>query len=373
MMPEKTILLHSMQQAEVDKSSTGAVIDRYTLAYRERNVRWLLVRPISFGGGDTVKATKEFLNALKMDLVKAHGGIKPPRPYTEPAVPHILFLVIGLLAVPWMVWTALQFVNSKVWTWVWGTGITLLGASSYSESLRPVCALAIGVAGPVAAYLLWIDGDSRSKSALLDMLKMSAVSLAAGLAVAGLLNGLPYLIEVKQALGVKAILIGPAILVTWLLVKRSGDSKAVFDQPVRWGPLLTGLVLIGAVVFLAVRSGNDAPSAVSEGELKFRALLDQLFYTRPRTKEILIGHPALLLGLLLHHRSKKAPSLKAWSIVLLCVGAIGQSDIVDTMCHTHTGLDIGLARIMIGLTVGGIIGALLWVPLRAWADRQEGT
>jgi hypothetical protein len=221
--------------------------------------------------------------------------------------------------------------------------------------------------------LLWAAGEERNKNAFLELLKISAVSLAAGLAVAGLLNGLPYLIEVKQAVGIKAILIGPAILVTWILVKRSGDPKQVFQQPVRWGPLLTGLLLIGAVAFLAVRSGNDAPSAVSEGEIKFRALLDQLFYTRPRTKEILIGHPALLIGLLLHQRARAKPSLKAWSIVLLCIGAIGQSDIVDTLCHTHTGLDIGLARILIGLIVGGIIGALLWLPVRAWADRHEGT
>jgi hypothetical protein len=136
---------------------------------------------------------------------------------------------------------------------------------------------------------------------------------------------------------------------------------------------LAGLALIGALAFLIVRSGNDAPSAVSDSELKLRSLLDQVFYTRPRTKEFLIGHPALFLGLALNRRAVDGTALKAWATVLLAIGVVGQSDIVDTMCHTHTPLDIGLARIALGLIVGGIIGSLLWVPLRAWANRLEGT
>lgn len=52
---------------------------------------------------------------------------------------------------------------------------------------------------------------------------------------------------------------------------------------------------------------------------------------------------------------------------------IGQSDIVDTLCHTHTPLDIGLARIVIGLIVGGIIGWAVWMVLNRFLPKAGDT
>jgi hypothetical protein len=42
------------------------------------------------------------------------------------------------------------------------------------------------------------------------------------------------------------------------------------------------------------------------------------------------------------------------------VGAIGQTSIVNTLCHLHTPVEVGVTRIVIGLALGGILGATVW-------------
>ena len=55
------------------------------------------------------------------------------------------------------------------------------------------------------------------------------------------------------------------------------------------------VVLVAGVVFVA-RSGHTSGMPVSQTELRFRAFLEQAFYARPRTKELMIGHPAFMLA-----------------------------------------------------------------------------
>lgn len=372
LIPHQTIRLHSMQQAEIDKATPASIIDRFRLAYRERNIRWLLVRPVTFGGPDPVLATKRFLESLKQGLVHEGGTVRTPHPFANPEIPKTLFVLIGLFAIPFLFFAARSVITGDKWKWPLLAASVVAGAASFSDSLRPLSALAIGIAGPVVAYGLWLQKSDKKSNFVLDLLLISGISLASGLAVAGLLNGLPYYIQVKQALGVKAILMLPIVLIGWMLLNKATSFKEISKTAIEWGAALIGLLIVGAMGFLIVRSGNDSPSAVSDSELKIRALLDQFLYTRPRTKDFLIGHPALVLGLLLFQRAKAMPSLMSWAVIALAIGAIGQSDIVDTMCHVHTPLDIGIARVVIGLVLGGIIGFLLWLPVRVWINRHEG-
>ncbi len=60
---------------------------------------------------------------------------------------------------------------------------------------------------------------------------------------------------------------------------------------------MVGIVALVALALFVARSGNDPGVGVSATELKVRSLLDKYLLVRPRTKEFLLGHPALLLGL----------------------------------------------------------------------------
>src|SRR5262249_39008283 len=79
---------------------------------------------------------------------------------------------------------------------------------------------------------------------------------------------------------------------------------------------------------------------------------------RPRTKEFLVGHPALIVALALWALARG----RAWIVPLLCVGAIGQESLVNSFCHLHTPIALTLARTWNSLWLGSLIG-LAVLPL----------
>ena len=122
---------------------------------------------------------------------------------------------------------------------------------------------------------------------------------------------------------------------------------------------MVGVIALVALALFVARSGNDPGVGVSATELKTRALLDKYLYVRPRTKEFLLGHPALFLGLAAA-ASKRFP---AYVLPLLVVGAIGQSSLMDTFCHLHTPLLVSALRGLIGWALGAVFGAAVWAAI----------
>ncbi len=47
----------------------------------------------------------------------------------------------------------------------------------------------------------------------------------------------------------------------------------------------------------------------------------------------------------------------------MTIGAVGQTDIVNTLCHFHTPVALSLERVLVGLVAGGILGAVLWAAV----------
>jgi hypothetical protein len=126
--------------------------------------------------------------------------------------------------------------------------------------------------------------------------------------------------------------------------------------------VVVGLAALVVLGLLWIRSGNDAGEAVSGIELKFRHLLDRVLIVRPRTKAFLIGHPALFLCFLLAARRKTPHYLL---VALLLLGAIGQGDLLNTFCHLHTPLVVGIWRAALGIGIGLLIGALVYAVILA--------
>ena len=141
-------------------------------------------------------------------------------------------------------------------------------------------------------------------------------------------------------------------------------------RPLLVGQVAVGMVALAALAFLVARSGNDPGVGVSGSELTMRALLDKYLYVRPRTKEFLLGHPALLLGL----AAVASGRFVRWTLPLLIVGAIGQSSLMDTFCHLHTPLFISGLHGLIGWVLGAVIGALLWLAVaRTGGEERAAT
>jgi hypothetical protein len=120
--------------------------------------------------------------------------------------------------------------------------------------------------------------------------------------------------------------------------------------------LLGGVLLIAGYVWIA-RTGNDSGMEISSLELKMRAFMEQVFITRPRTKEVFIGHPAMLFAVYFALRRQWVPAFAA-----TILATIGQADMLNTFCHLHTPIFYSLLRSIHAVWLGIVIGgAALWI------------
>ena len=209
------------------------------------------------------------------------------------------------------------------------------------------------------------DGNNRHVlfHAVLLYVVTALITLGAVVIIVSLFNDISYLSYVEQFRGVKLLMIGPMMLIG-LYLWRTGDVQALASYMYRiavternwWKFILqiTAIAIIGLVgVYLVLRSGTDGTTLPYEAE--FRHWMDYVFGVRPRTKEMLIGHPLLLVALYSLLRYGKG----RW---LLLGAVIGHLSIINSFTHLHTPLAISITRTLWGLVLGLIIG-ILWIAI----------
>lgn len=370
-----TLRLHSIQAAEADRLSESAYIERFAKAYRERSIRWLMLRPISAAEENPLKAFLDLAAKTKKAVEKEGGSIKTPRPFSGPDLPRLYFPVLFLLAAPFLAWVGAALIPSRWSLAVFALAAGALAAGALLESARPYCALIAAMAFPTGAYL-WLEAQEKV-TAWKAFAVLLVVSLAGGLMVSAALVGVEWTLQNEQFTGIKLAHFLPIGLAGLILLRRHISLGELTRQPILYGTAAAGLTALAVVYFMLARTGNDNPAAVSGIELQFRSLLEAVLYARPRTKEFLIGHPALVMGLACMAWSGGKGRLGALGSVLTAAGAIGLTSMVNTLCHLHTPIDLGLARIGTGLVIGGILGlfgaGILSLTLRkSWAEEDTG-
>ena len=107
-------------------------------------------------------------------------------------------------------------------------------------------------------------------------------------------------------------------------------------------------IVAGIGAFYISRTGNFGP--VSNLELTFRQLQEDILYVRPRTKEFLIGFPFFVLALYVMGVNRK------WGMIFLIPGVIGFLSIVNTFTHLHIPIGISLLRTVYSVVLGFVIG-----------------
>jgi hypothetical protein len=115
-------------------------------------------------------------------------------------------------------------------------------------------------------------------------------------------------------------------------------------------------LMVAGYVWIA-RTGNESGMEISGFELKMRASLERFLITRPRTKELFLGHPAMFFALWFMLRRQWLPAFAAVVAV-----TVGQADLLNTCCHLHTPLFYSLLRSIHAIWLGAIVGAIaLWL------------
>ena len=214
-----------------------------------------------------------------------------------------------------------------------------------------------------------------------------AASLCGSLLAAAALSQLSYILEIDLYRGVKFMQLIPIglFLLAYLLVfayEETGARAAVLAHIGPRGergrvrrfigyfsglmktPMQLGWFL--AVVFIAVaaafmllvfvyyiyRTGNS--STTSSTELAFRNFLENTLVIRPRTKEMIVGWPMLLLFIWSLRRG-----MRFLPMVFGLGMTIGLVSVVNTFLHIRTPLLISLLRTGWGVLFGLLIGLAL--------------
>lgn len=353
------------------KLTPSRVLGMYSLGARERNIRVLYVRPFAVPGKHDLD--EQFLFQLA-DEVRSQNQLastfSTPSPAPSLALTAVLAVAAGALAVLLLraigLSVPMPLSLAILALPVIGT-FAAVAVGKYSL-FRCLLALAVGMAAPCLAFLKILYpslAEPKPGNSLLEGLRLlvllSLVSLAAGLCAAALLPDTTFLLGLDRFRGVKLLTLGTPVLIVALcvikhypinsLVKGMTTSIQVYQAA-----LVGGLGLVFG--FLYLRTGNDAGGAASEWERNLRVVLDRFLGVRPRFKEFLIAHPAMVCAPFLGRKTGFLPSL-----VLILLAAVGQAGIVDTFAHIHTPLGVTLTRVILGVLFGLLCGALAWCVL----------
>lgn len=139
------------------------------------------------------------------------------------------------------------------------------------------------------------------------------------------------------------------------------EIMQILKASVKYWHLVVLAVIGVALLYYVMRSGNEAQ--VLGAELRFRQLLEDILYVRPRTSEFLIGLPLFFLGMYMTMLKKKYAKL------FLAAGFIAFASMVGTFTHLHTPLYISGLRTLYSALSGIILGGVLIIVYRIWLEK----
>ncbi|MCS7190008.1 MAG: DUF5693 family protein [Fimbriimonadales bacterium] len=373
--PENTVRVHSISLAESLTLSPQEIVERLERAVQERNIRALYLRA---AGADTAML-RELIQSLEQKLRRSGYAVRESgaRPF-EPLQPALwLFALSGLGVGVLLGWLATQVRSGGIWALApLGLGV-VCALLALLPAGRKLIALAAAIAFPTVGMIALagltrraqrMSAEHNTSSLRLERVANALVipfgwSLMGALHVVGLLGETPFLIKADQFVGVKVAHGLPLLLVLSFyaayVAGRWDFWREWLARPMLWGQVVLALVILGAVGFMLIRTGNEAPGAVPDWELRLRALLETVMNVRPRTKEFLIGHPALVIGV-----AMALAGHTRWLPLTMFLATIGQVSIVNTFCHLHTPLLVSLQRTGWGIVIGVALGVALLTLLR---------
>lgn len=383
--------LYAIPKDEQPKLKIETAVERWANTDMERNIRINLLRIYEKPApGMTLFETNMHYIKKTAEAVKAHGFTLGPAGtfeswYAPRPLRALLMLGVAAAAVLYLSLITHRLRRRTLYALfvvlavafaapiLMGNGAKMrLLAAFLSANLFPALAVIwqldrIRTMEPAVQVSFW----RIISTAAVALFVTGALSYIGAAYLSGALADVEYFLEFNIYRGIKLTFVLPIILVAIAFLARydvfdgkmaEGEGALVqlgkiLDMPVKLKSLLLFvLVALAGIVFVA-RSGHTSGMPVLGLEIKFRAILEQAFYARPRSKELMIGHPAFMLAVLAWCR--KWPTMLLFALVL--VATIGQGSMVETFAHMRTPIYMSFVRGIGGIVLGCGIGALLMV------------
>jgi len=367
---------HAIAENELQKyADSDDAMARYSLAARERNIRYIYLR---FQG--LIDPAASMLSNMEL-IEKVRGGLtgdgllvgnpEPIPAFKIPTAPMFLLGAGVIAAGGWLLALFLEpFFKKRKWRipylalmalglFAWAVGLVMLNILA-----RKLFALAGAIFFPSLGLVLLLKRQypvagraKRLLRAVLQFLALSASTLMGAMVMSALLSEPAFMLKLDGFLGTKAAHIIPLAVVPAILWLREEDWYGLLSGTVKGNVRLWQLgvcfVLIAGVALYVLRTGSDAPEAVSDLERSARQMLDNWLGVRPRTTEFLIGNPIMLVMLYYGYQYNMFP--------LLMLGLMGQVSLINTYAHIHTPLMVSLQRSGHGIWSGMLIGLVVIV------------
>ena len=393
---DRLVRVHSITDADMQTIAAGSAVARFERAVVERNVRACYVRSLLRPQPDPMTANTRLVADVAGALRARGFRIGPPAAFAAPeGWPPRWARALVLLALPaaFMLLLLRLVPLREGWAWAVFVLLLMLGAAvglRRPTLLAPLGGLAAACLFPALAVVWAIQWSRRLEiglstgrllgRALVALLVASAATLVGAMVVVGLFSPVGYLSGVGRFVGVKLSYIAPLFIILAVVIcdlpgraeplgqwwtRARLQAARFFGQPVTMIVAALLLVALGALAFAVSRSGNQPAVAPTGLELKLRNLLESWLVVRPRTKEFLLGHPALMLAVALSLRGRRA-----WLPLVAVLAGVGQVSLLNTFCHFHTPLYVSLIRTAHGIWVGALVGVVAVLVWRAVADRR---
>lgn len=392
-LPTDTVRVFAVPPAQQSTLKPDRVGEMYSLAARERNLTLLYVRPYPYDPSPDKgfeNANTDLLAFIRADLADRLKPVAAPFS-AEVKVPFwgAALLTLGgaaafaILLRTFRPKTTLTQALLVCLTAALASGLAALLPGSTPMGVHRIThqwfsLVALGSAFCISTLAvvsqfgrLRAAADAPTPQATLwhstrAWLLMSVISLSGAWIASAFLQETSYKLGLDVFRGVKLLTVGAPLFITALWAWNGQDRdywRNLVASPLRLGQLLVlgALGLVG--IFYTLRTGNmggEISGDALDVEKQIRMILDQQLGVRPRFKEFLLAHPAMLLmPLMIRWRWPAATA------VLLLAGSTGQAGLLDTFAHIHTPLRVSLIRCVMGVVLGGVLGwfyglVLIW-------------
>ncbi|MCX8053650.1 MAG: DUF5693 family protein, partial [Armatimonadetes bacterium] len=376
------VRVHSIPSSEMAEMNLQEAVDRFVRAVKERNIRLCYIHLAETTGEDPIGRNTEFITAISTRIRSLGYTTGLSKPFEQLFRPKLMLVLMALSVVAGAVLALSRLISVS---WLPRLVLVALGMLAsvailqmFGEIGKQLLAFAAALIYPVLSTVVLVvplfnaelDYNLPELKAIGTLMAMSLISMCGGLLIVGFLADRAYMVKQSQFIGVRGAHVVPMIAVALLAISGlpilgksvravwcdvKSTAAVVASRPLTLGQALV-LIAVFAIVGLAVvRTTNEPAIDPFSAELRSRAILETALVVRPRAKEFLIGHPALLLGIAL-----LATRRRDWALPLVVLGMLGQVSLVNSFCHIHTPLTVSISRTANGLVLGIIVGLVLW-------------
>ncbi len=359
-------------------------------AVTERNIRLIYFKPFKENKASFVTDFEEYEKMFNRfeDRIAAHDMTIGRSSVIAPNRVRIAKQTLigwGVVAAGILLLSTLFNMSKKIKYALLAMGMLLVPAAYMVKPLlmEKMMALAAAIIFPSLA-MAWVckeckkhfNSDEKKYSLLntiiiasKDLIIATAISLLGGFFVGGILSSTDFLLEIDIFRGVKIsqmlpIAIYGATYIAYFGYKNKKQVKnrpslklediktLLFEDVKIIYVLLSAILLVVGYIYIA-RTGHETNIQPSTFEMIARNILEENLLARPRTKEFLMGFPALMIAI---YFARNKYNFFAFSAGLVAV--IAQTSVPNTFSHLRTPVYLSLTRTAYSLGLGIVLGAI---------------